>query len=301
MSNADSKDFVRAYGKIEKLEDYRIKWLARFVYSDAFELGIATVIATNAVALAILTFPNITAETRNTALMLDSICLIIYVAELFIRILSYGKKPWKFFSKGWNIFDFLIIASTPLFAGQTVVLRLLRLFRLIRIFRFLPEVRILSSSIVKSLPPLLSMGALIALLLFLYGMIGHYLFGSQLPAAWGTISASMMSLVILLTLENFPIYLEEALAVNALAVPYLLSYVFIIVFTVLNLLIGIVLNAMDEAREEAKIRTRDIKEFQLLANDVEQITSDGEVTKDEIEKLRSEIIRLRRLMGSEQQ
>lgn len=301
MSNADSKDFVRAYGKIERLEDYRIKWLARFVYSDAFELGIATVIATNAVALAILTFPNITAETRNTALMLDSICLVIYVAELLIRILSYGKKPWKFFSKGWNIFDFLIIASTPLFAGQTVVLRLLRLFRLIRIFRFLPEVRILSSSIVKSLPPLLSMGALIALLLFLYGMVGHYLFGSQLPAAWGTISASMMSLVILLTLENFPIYLEEALAVNALAVPYLLSYVFIIVFTVLNLLIGIVLNAMDEAREEAKIRTRDIKEFQLLANDVEQITSDGEVTKDEIEKLRSEIMRLRRLMGSEQQ
>jgi voltage-gated sodium channel len=297
LSSSDTKDFVRAYGKIEKLEDYRIKWLARFVYSDAFELAIATVIATNAVALAILTFPNITEETRNTALLIDSVCLVIYVGELLIRILSYGSKPWKFFSKGWNIFDFLIIASTPIFAGQTVVLRLLRLFRLVRIFRFLPEVRILSSSIIKSLPPLLSMGALIALLLFLYGMVGHYLFGSQLPVAWGTISASMMSLVILLTLENFPIYLEEALAVNALAVPYLLSYVFIIVFTVLNLLIGIVLNAMDEAREEAKVRTRDLKEFQLLANDVEQITSDGEVTKEEMERLRSEIARLRKLVS----
>lgn len=299
MSEPDNKNFVRAYGKIEKLEDYRIKWLSRLVYSDAFELGIASVIATNAVALAILTFPNITVETRNTALLIDSICLIIYVAELLIRILSYGTKPWKFFSQGWNIFDFLIIASTPLFAGQTVVLRLLRLFRLVRIFRFLPEVRILSSSIIKSLPPLLSMGALIALLLFLYGMVGHYLFGSELPVAWGTIGASMMSLVILLTLENFPIYLEEALAVNPLAVPYLLSYVFIIVFTVLNLLIGIVLNAMDEAREEAKSRTRDIREFQLLADDVDQITSDGEVTKEEMEKLRSEIARLRKLIGKD--
>jgi voltage-gated sodium channel len=301
MSNQDNKEFVRAYGKIEKLEDYRIKWLARLVYSDAFELAIATVIATNAVALAILTFPNITQETRNSALLIDGVCLVIYIAELLIRIVSYGTKPWKFFAKGWNIFDFVIIASTPIFAGQTVVLRLLRLFRLIRIFRFLPEVRILSSSIVKSLPPLLSMGALIALLLFLYGMVGHYLFGSQLPDAWGTISASMMSLVILLTLENFPIYLEEALAVNALAVPYLLSYVFIIVFTVLNLLIGIVLNAMDEARQEAKIRTRDIKEFQLLANDVEEITSDGEVTQEEINKLRQEIVRLRKLMGADGQ
>lgn len=297
MSDLTSKDYVRAYGSIEKLEAYRIKWLARLVYSNVFEIGIALVIAGNAVALAILTFPNITEGTRSAAHLVDDICLAIFVVELSLRIASYGKKPWKFFRRGWNIFDFLIVASTPIFAGQTVVLRLLRLFRLIRIFRFLPEVRILSSSIVKSLPPLLSMSALIGLLLFLYGMVGHYLFGAQLDYAWGTIGASMMSLVILLTLENFPIYLEEAMAVNALAVPYMLSYVFIIVFTVLNLLIGIVLNAMDEAREEAKERTRNVQEFELLADNFDQITADGKVTREEIEKIRSEVLRLRQLMG----
>jgi len=297
MSELTSKDYVRAYGSIEKLDDYRIKWLARIVYSDIFEIGIALVIAGNAVALAILTFPNISEATRSAALSIDQICLGIFVVELVMRLASYGKKPWKFFRRGWNIFDFLIIASTPLFAGQTVILRLLRLFRLIRIFRFLPEVRILSSSIIKSLPPLLSMSALIGLLLFLYGMVGCYLFGAEIDYSWGTIGASMMSLVILLTLENFPIYLEEAMAVNALAVPYMLSYVFVIVFTVLNLLIGIVLNAMDEAREEAKSKTRNIQEFELLANDFEQITADGKVTREEIEKIRSEVARLRQLMG----
>jgi len=297
MSELTSKDYVRAYGSIEKLDDYRIKWLARIVYSDIFEIGIALVIAGNAVALAILTFPNISEATSSAALSIDQICLGIFVVELVMRLASYGKKPWKFFRRGWNIFDFLIIASTPLFAGQTVILRLLRLFRLIRIFRFLPEVRILSSSIIKSLPPLLSMSALIGLLLFLYGMVGCYLFGAEIDYSWGTIGASMMSLVILLTLENFPIYLEEAMAVNALAVPYMLSYVFVIVFTVLNLLIGIVLNAMDEAREEAKSKTRNIQEFELLANDFEQITADGKVTREEIEKIRSEVARLRQLMG----
>jgi len=297
MSEITSKDYVRAYGSIEKLDDYRIKWLARIVYSDIFEIGIALVIAGNAVALAILTFPNISEATSSAALSIDQICLGIFVVELVMRLASYGKKPWKFFRRGWNIFDFLIIASTPLFAGQTVILRLLRLFRLIRIFRFLPEVRILSSSIIKSLPPLLSMSALIGLLLFLYGMVGCYLFGAEIDYSWGTIGASMMSLVILLTLENFPIYLEEAMAVNALAVPYMLSYVFVIVFTVLNLLIGIVLNAMDEAREEAKSKTRNIQEFELLANDFEQITADGKVTREEIEKIRSEVARLRQLMG----
>lgn len=293
MSELASKDYVQAYGKLEKLESYRIKWLARLVYSNAFELGVAAVISINAVALAMLTFPDISPDSAAAAIAIDVFCLGVYTVELLMRIASYGKKPWMFFRQGWNIFDFLVIAATPIFAGQTVILRLLRLFRLIRIFRFLPEVRILSASIVKSLPPLMSISALIALLLFLYGMVGHYLFGQALPAAWGTIGASMMSLIILLTLENFPIYLEEGMSVTAMAVPYLLSYVFVIVFTVLNLLIGIVLNAMDEAREEAKVRTRNNQELELLATNFEQVTADGEVSKDEIQRLRTEIERLR--------
>jgi voltage-gated sodium channel len=140
------------------------------------------------------------------------------------------------------------------------------------------------------------MFALICLLLFLYGMVGTYLFGSQLPVAWGTIGASVMSLVILLTLENFPIYLEEAMAVNALAIPFLLSYVFIIVFTVLNLLIGIVLNAMDEAREEAKEQDNKPQGLDLIAQDLEQINEDGIITKEEIVALKKEVVRLRKLL-----
>ena len=288
-----SPDYVRAYGALEELGSHRIKPLARLVYSTQFELFIAFVIASNAVALAVLTFPNISEATIRAAESVDAFCFAIYATELIIRMLSYGSKPWKFFTKGWNIFDFLLVASSPFFAGQTVVLRLLRLFRLIRIFRFLPEVRILSTSIVKSLPPLLSMSALIGLLLFLYGMVGHYLFGNDLEVAWGSIGAAMMSLVILLTLENFPIYLEEAIAVNALAVPYLLSYIFIIVFTVLNLLIGIVLNAMDEARAEAKKRSGELSELKLLSRDIESILSDGQISSEELEFLQKELARLK--------
>ena len=144
-----SSDYVRAYGAIEELGSHRIKPLARLVYSTQFELFIAFVIASNAVALAVLTFPNISADTIRAAESVDAFCFGIYATELVIRMVSYGSKPWRFFGKGWNIFDFLLVASSPFFAGQTVVLRLLRLFRLIRIFRFLPEVRILSSSIVK--------------------------------------------------------------------------------------------------------------------------------------------------------
>lgn len=291
---SEKHDYVAAYGSIEKLGDHRIKWLARLVYSNAFELFIAFVISVNAVSLALLTFPDMDQNVVNNALLIDNVCFAIYAGELILRILSYGSRPWQFFRQGWNIFDFLIVASTPFFAGQTVVLRLLRLFRLIRIFRFLPEVRILSVSIIKSLPPLLSMSALISLLVFLYGMAGYYLLGAALPEQWGSIGASMMSLTILLTLENFPAYLEDAIQVSPLAVPYLLSYVFIIVFTVLNLLIGIVLNAMDEARSEAKAKSSQLAEIDTVIGDVEKIAADGVVTPEELARLREELADLRK-------
>ena len=238
-----------------KLEG-RIGWLTRLVYSSPFEFFIAFVILVNATSLAILTLPDLEASVREACEQIDLICFAIYGTELVLRIISYGRRPQDFFKEGWNIFDFIVIAISPLFAGQTVVLRLLRLLRLFRIFRFLPEVRVLTTSIVRSLPPLMSLAVLIFVALFMYGMVGHYLFGDSDTENWGSITRAMTSLFILLTLENFPNYLEAGVAVSPWALPYFLSYVFVVVFTVLNVLIGVVLNAMDEAREENRQRAK---------------------------------------------
>ena len=286
----EARNFVKAYGEIIELKEYRIKWLARIVYSSQFELVIAFLILVNAVSLALLTMPEIDPEVRNTLGELDRFALYIYLVELIMRLVSYGKRPWEFFRQGWNVFDFtIVVLSFGIFTGETIILRLLRIFRLIRIFRFLPEVRVLTSSVVKSLPPLMSVGVLIFLALFIYGMAGVYLFGEQLPDSWGNITLALTSLFILLTLENFPNYLEEAVAISPWALPFYLSYIFIVVFTVLNVLIGIVLNAMDEAREENKERKRKMIELDTIVHEVDDITADGKVTEDEIGRLREQL------------
>jgi voltage-gated sodium channel len=288
--NFEARNFVKAYGEVIELKEYRIKWLARIVYSSQFELVIAFIILVNAVSLALLTMPDIDPETKNTLSELDKFALYIYLVELIMRLVSYGKRPWKFFQQGWNVFDFtIVVLSFGVFTGETIILRLLRIFRLIRIFRFLPEVRVLTSSVVKSLPPLMSVGVLIFLALFIYGMAGVYLFGEQLPDSWGNITLALTSLFILLTLENFPNYLEEAVAISPWALPFYLSYIFIVVFTVLNVLIGIVLNAMDEAREENKERKRKMLELDTIVHEVDDITADGKVTEDEIGRLREQL------------
>ncbi len=286
---------VKAYGEVIEIPDYRIFWLSRIVYSSAFELSIAFVILLNAISLGLLTMSGISDGARQSFEAFDRLALYVYTAELVLRMISYGKKPWEFFRRGWNVFDFLIVALSPLFAGQTVILRLLRLLRLIRIFRFLPEVKVLTLSIVRSIPPLLSMSVLIFLALFIYGMAGVYLLGEKLPLHWGDISIALTTLFILLTLENFPVYLEEAILVTPLALPFFLSYIFIVVFTVLNVFIGIVLNAMDEARSENRERIEKLKQIDEIVHEVDDITADGKVTEDEIAHLREKLRQLEQL------
>lgn len=292
---------VKAYGEVLELPDYRIHWLSKVVYSSPFELAIAFVILVNAIALGLLTMPGVEGSTRQAFETLDNLALYVYSVELVLRLISYGKKPWEFFRRSWNVFDFAIIALSPMFAGQIVILRLLRLLRLIRIFRFLPEVRVLTLSIIRSLPPLLSMGVLIFLALFIYGMAGVYIFGEDLPVHWGNISIALTTLFILLTLENFPMYLEEAVLISPWALPFFLSYIFVIVFTVLNVLIGIVLNAMDEARSENRKRIEKIKQLDEIVHEVDDITADGKITEEEILKLRSKIQMLERIAAEKQQ
>jgi voltage-gated sodium channel len=276
------------------MEPYRIKWLTRLVYSQPFELFIAGIILLNAIALALLTMPNIDGDARSSLIRFDQIALWVFFAELIARMISYGSKPWMFFKTGWNVFDFIIIGLSPLFAGQTLLLRLLRIFRLIRIFRFLPEVRILTRSITRSLPPLMSMSVLIFLALFIYGMAGVYLFSEEMPDQWGDITAALTSLFILLTLEEFANYLVDGLEVSPWALPFYVSYVFIIVFTILNVLIGVVLNAMDEARTENREREEELEKLQTFAREVEEISADGQITPEEVEQLKSKIVVLER-------
>jgi voltage-gated sodium channel len=114
---------------------------------------------------------------------------------------------------------------------------------------------LLSVSFVKSLKPLASLALLISFFLFIYAMAGVYLFGAGAPDDWGNLSIAYATLTVMLTLENFPDVLEAALEVTPLAWLHLVSFMFVVVFTILNVLIGIVITAMDEARAERDAET----------------------------------------------
>ncbi len=284
MSASSDREQSRLFRPMsEDIESYRVRPIARVVYGNPFELSIVVLIIFNAAALAALTFPEVTGPTRDWLLVFDSVVIWVFVAELLVRIASYGRKPWMFFTSGWNVFDFLVIALVPLFSGATIILRLLRLLRVVRLFRFMPEFKILANSLARSIKPLLSLIVLIGFLMFLFAMAGVYLFGPDNPESWGDVGVAMVTLTILLTLENFPDSLEAGLGTTPFALLYFVAFMFLVVFTVLNVLIGIVLNAMDEARADAE--DDDVKVASALSV-LESAQMSGSLSEDVATRLR---------------
>jgi voltage-gated sodium channel len=231
---------------------------ARLVGSPRFQAAVVAVIAFNALILGLETYDAVDERIGDFLRIANDVCLGLFVVELVIRIAAYGSRPQRFFTDGWNVFDFLVIgaAFVPGLRENATALRLIRLLRVVRVISVLPEVRVLLRGMVRSLPPIASMGALALLLVYVYGMVGWVLFGSENPADWGNIGRAMLSLFVMLTLEEWPTYLRAGMEIHSWSWVYFVSYVLVAGFLVINVLIGIVINAMEGARREDRAAMR---------------------------------------------
>ena len=225
--------------------------LRRLVDSRAFTATIVVVILANALVLGLQTYPGLDREHGDTLDLLNGLFLAFFVVEIILRVASYLPRPWNFFREGWNVFDFLAVglAFVPGLQSNSTVLRLARLARIVRVVHLLPDVRILITAVIRSLPPLASMAVLTTLILFIYGMVGWQLFGAELPEQWGTIGEAMLTLFVMLTLEDFPRYMEAGMEIHPWSWIFFVTFILVAAFVVINVLIGIVLNSMEEARE----------------------------------------------------
>jgi voltage-gated sodium channel len=225
--------------------------LQRIVDHPAFTTAVVTVILANAAVLGLQTYPSLNEDYGDALNLLNALFLAFFVVEISIRIAAYGRRPWRYFLDGWNVFDFVAVglAFVPGLQSNSTVLRLARLARIVRVVHLLPDVRILITGVIRSLPPLASMAILTTLILFVYGMVGWQLFGEELPHRWGTIGEAMLTLFVMLTLEDFPVYMEEAMEIHSWSWIFFVSFILVAAFVVINVFIAIVLNSLEEARE----------------------------------------------------
>jgi voltage-gated sodium channel len=222
----------------------------RIVASRWFDPLMLVVIFVNAIALGLETYDSVARSIGDELHTANDVILGVFVVELLIRFGASGFDPRRFFRSGWNVFDFIVIAASfaPGLRENATLLRLVRLARIVRAVRLLPDLRVLTVAVARSIPGVASLAVISLLLVYVYGMVGWVIFHAHDPANFRNIGQSMVTMFILLTLENLPTYIEKGQQLSDWTLLFYVSYVLVASFLVFNLFIGIVINSMEEAR-----------------------------------------------------
>ncbi|WP_037847764.1 ion transporter [Streptomyces sp. NRRL F-2747] len=217
----------------------------------AFGLGVMSVILLNAVLLGVETYSGLSVEYGVLLHSAERFCVAAFTLEMLIRLGAHADRPKAFFRDPWNVFDLLVVSSAfvPFLRENTTLLRLLRLARVLRTAQFMPQLRVLLVAVGRSLPGTVSFLFVGALILYVYAMIGWICFAGHDPAHYGSLGRAGLTLFLLMTLEGLGDAVRAGLAVSPFSIIYYASYVLLASFVLVNVLIGVVLNALEEARE----------------------------------------------------
>lgn len=223
--------------------------LQRLITSPRFSTFIMGVIIFNAILLGMETSKAIMARAGGLILLLDKICLSIFVAELVAKLVVYRGR---FFRDGWNIFDFLIVAVSLMPATQGFsALRALRILRVLRLISTVPSLRRVVEGFVTALPGMASVFALMALIFYIGAVITTKLFAASFPEWFGTLGQSAYSLFQIMTLESWSMgIVRPVMEVYPLAWMFFIPFIMVTTFAVVNLLIGLIVNSMQDAHHE---------------------------------------------------
>ncbi|MFP4130235.1 MAG: ion transporter [Halorhodospira sp.] len=224
--------------------------LQGLVSAPWFQGTVIAAITLNGVTLGLATSEAIVAWSQGLIPLANQAILALFVVEVALRILAWGGR---FFRSGWGWFDFVIVGiSLVPDGGAYSVLRALRILRLLRLFSYVPQLRLVVESLMRSLPGIGWVGALLLLVFYVFAVMGTELYGEAFPQWFGSIGASMYTLFQVMTLESW----SEAIARPVMAEfpgawVYFVTFILASAFTVLNLFIGIIVDSMQKMHAEA--------------------------------------------------
>jgi voltage-gated sodium channel len=221
--------------------------LERLRANKLFETFVIGVIIASALLIGAKTYEE-TSRFDQLINRLDLGVTLFFLFEIIVRMAA-EKRLVDFFKKGWNIFDFVIVVASlvPINDSEMVlVARLLRVFRVLRLVSMVPELRMLLTALVKSIPRMGYVALLMFIIFYIYAAIGSFMFENIDPFLWGNISIAMLTLFRVATFEDWTDVMYDTMEVYPLSWIYYLTFIFLTAFVFLNMMIGIVLDVMQK-------------------------------------------------------
>lgn len=261
--------------------------LGAFLANARVQQFIIALIVINAVLMGLETSGTLMAQYGPTLLAFDRAILVVFVLEIALRLYVHRVA---FFRDPWSLFDFAVvgIALVPA-SGPFSVLRALRVLRVLRMLTMVPSMRRVVGALLSAIPGLSSIALVLLLVFYVFAVIATHLFGAAFPEWFGHLGRSLYTLFQVMTLESWSMGIARpVMEVAPFAWVFFIIFILFATFTMLNLFIAIIVNAMQTFNEG---------EHQSTVEAVEQVGQSIEhQLHSEVQLLRQEISELKGLL-----
>jgi voltage-gated sodium channel len=214
---------------------------------------------------------------------------VFFLVELCIRFIA-APSTRGFFSKGWNLFDLVIVIGSLLPVGGSTVLlaRLLRIFRVLRLVSLVPELRGLVNALFKAIPKMSYIALLMFVIFYIYAAMGSVFFAHINEKLWGDVSISMLTLFRVATFEDWTDVMYEAMEFYPLSWIFFITFIFLTAFIFLNMMVGAVLEVMNEEHQALMDEKADKEKGEALKTEA-LLLNEIKALREEMQELRTTI------------
>jgi voltage-gated sodium channel len=227
-----------------------------FIERTEVQHGIIVLILINAVLLGLETSPWVMAETGGVVIWVDKTILAIFVIEILCRLYVHRAKFWR---DPWSVFDFTVVAIALVPAsGPFAVLRALRVLRILRLLTIVPSMRRVVGALLAAIPGLSSIALVLMIFYYVFAVIATNLYAASHPEWFGNLGRSLYTLFQIMTLESWSMgIVRPVMEQFPYAWAFFIPFILVATFTMLNLFIAIIVNAMQSFSESEHRETVD--------------------------------------------
>ncbi|HKK37518.1 MAG TPA: ion transporter [Paracoccaceae bacterium] len=245
------------------LADDARRRLERWLETPRVRGAIMGVILLNAAVLGLETSERARALADGWLAAVDAACLAFFVGEILLKALAQGRR---FPTSGWNLFDVVVVGVALLPAsGAFSVLRAARVLRLMRVVSVAPRLRRVVEGFIDAVPGMASVFLLMGIIFYIGAVMATQLFGEAFPEWFGSLGASAYSLFQIMTLESWSMgIVRPVMQVHPWAWAFFVPFIMVTTFAVVNLLVGLIVNSMQDAHHAEDVERTDAYRDEVL-------------------------------------
>jgi voltage-gated sodium channel len=214
-------------------------------------------IIVNAITLGLETVKPVMDQFGGLLHLIDTVILWIFVAEILARIIV---NRLAFFKDPWSLFDFIVVGIALVPASESLsVLRALRILRVLRLITVVPSLRKVVAGLVGALPGMGSIVGLLFLVYYVFAVMATKLYSETNPELFGHLGNTAYTLFQAMTFDDWSGGIVKPLAEkgHTHAWFFIMTFMVVSAFMVLNLFIGVVVTALDEVTSDGKPKVAD--------------------------------------------